>query len=54
MAALYFPGGGGGEGHYREVWRVEVYRRGVQTLTLSETKIVHFASLFKTKNIMEL
>lgn len=46
------PGGGGAE--LKGIFGVEVYRRGVQTLTLSKTKIVHFASLFKTRNIMEL
>ena len=34
-------------GHSREFW-VELCRRGLQTLTLSKTKIAHFATLFKT------
>ena len=38
---------GEGEGHSREVW-VEVCRRDLQTPTLFKTKIVHFATLFKT------
>ena len=34
--------------HSRKVW-VVVCRRGLQTLTLLKTKIVHFATLFKTR-----
>ena len=34
-------------GHSREVW-VELCRLGLQTLTLSKTKIAHFVTLFKT------
>ena len=37
------PGGGG---HRREVW-VELFRRGLQTLTLCKTNIVHSVALFK-------
>ena len=48
-------GGKGWEGggrHSREIW-VEVYGRGLQTLqTVLNTKIVHFASLFKTREII--
>ena len=34
--------------HSRKFW-VGVYRRGLQTLTLFKTRIVHFANLFKTR-----
>lgn len=50
-----WKGGKGWEGggrHSREIW-VEVYGRGLQTLqTVLNTKIVHFASLFKTREII--
>ena len=42
--------GGGGERHLREV-RVGVCRRGLQTLTVFKTKSVHFATLFKTRDL---
>ena len=42
----------GGGRHSKEIW-VEVYGRGLQTLqTVLNTKIVHFASLFKTREII--
>ena len=37
-------------GHLTEVW-VGVCRRGLQTLTLFKTKSVHFATLFKTRDL---
>ena len=40
------PGGA----HLREVW-VGVCRRGLQTLTLFKTKSVHFATLFKRRDL---
>ena len=40
------PGGGA------SIDRKRVYRRGHQTLTLSKTKIVQFALLFKTRDLM--
>ena len=39
-----YPGGDA-----REVW-VEVRRRGFQSQTLLKTKIVHFATLFKSRD----
>ena len=44
-------GGGGWGGHSREVW-VEycTCHKGLQTLTLVQTKIIHFTTLFKTRN----
>ena len=39
-------------GHWREVW-VELCRRGLQTLTLCKTKIVHFVALFKAIQLIK-
>ena len=46
-------GGGGGAGgeRSRKVW-AEVCRRALQTLILFHTKTVHFATLFKTRDLI--
>ena len=44
-------GVGGGGGHSREVWIV-VYRQSLQNLTLFKTKIAHFATFFKTRDLI--
>ena len=43
-------GGGGGGERSRKVW-AEVCRRAPQTLILFQTKTVHFATLFKTRDL---
>ena len=44
-------GGGGGGERSRKVW-AEVCRRALQTLILFQTKTVHFATLFKTRDLI--
>lgn len=47
IAGHWEPGEGrGGGAHLREVWK-ELYRRGLQTLSLFTTKIAYFSTLFK-------
>ena len=43
--------GGGGGGTSREVW-VGVCCQGLQTLTLFKAKSIHFATLFKTRDLL--